>query len=65
MSDLSQVTEIDTAGLRPIMLVKREARAAGIGLSVSNHSSVVIDCFDLCDVSAMFGDAIVLANTRL
>ena len=60
--DLSLVTEIDTAGLQLLLLVKREARTAGIELSFVGHSSAVIDCFDLCDVGSVFGDPIVLAN---
>lgn len=60
--DLSQVTEIDAAGLQLLLLAKREARAAGIELSLTGHSGAVIDCFDLCDLGAAFGDPIVLAG---
>jgi anti-anti-sigma factor len=61
--DLSQVTEIDSAGLQLLLLAKREARAAGIELHFTGHSSAVIDCFDLCDLGAVFGDPIVLAGS--
>ncbi len=62
--DLSQVTEIDSAGLQLLLLAKREARITGIDLSFTGHSSAVIDCFDLCDLGAAFGDPIVLAGTN-
>lgn len=61
--DLSQVTEIDAAGLQLLLLAKREAHAAGIELNFTGHSGAVIDCFDLCDLGAVFGDPIVLSNT--
>ncbi len=60
--DLSQVTEIDSAGLQLLLLAKREARTAGIELNFTGHSTAVIDCFDLCDIGAVFGDPIVLAG---
>lgn len=59
--DLSLVSEIDSAGLQLLLLAKREAVARGIGLALCGHSQAVIDCFDLCDVGATFGDPIVIA----
>lgn len=59
--DLSQVSEIDSAGLQLLLLAKREAARRGIGLALCGHSPAVIDCFDLCDLGAVFGDPIVIA----
>jgi anti-anti-sigma factor len=59
--DLSQVSEIDSAGLQLLLLARREATRRGVGLALCGHSPAVIDCFDLCDVGAAFGDPIVIA----
>lgn len=58
--DLSQVSEIDTAGLQLLMLAKREAAARGTSLTLTGHSHAVIECLDLCNLTAAFGDQVVI-----
>ena len=58
--DLSQVREIDSAGLQLLMLAKREAAASGTPLSLSGHSHAVLECLDLCNLTAVFGDQVVI-----
>ena len=58
--DLSQVSEIDTAGLQLLMLAKREASTRGTSLTLTGHSHAVIECLDLCNLTAVFGDQVVI-----
>ncbi len=49
--DLSQVTELDTAGFQLLVLLKREAERNETPLLIKNHSSAVQDVFGLYHVS--------------
>ncbi len=60
--DLSQVTEIDAAGLQLLLLAKREAARAGKTLRFANHSQTVVECLDLCNLTAVFGDQVFLTS---
>jgi anti-anti-sigma factor len=57
--DLAGVTEIDTAGLQLLMLLKREAAAGERALVLAGHSQAVVDAFELLDLAPFFGDPIV------
>jgi anti-sigma B factor antagonist len=59
--DLSGVTEMDTAGLQILVLAKQAAQAAGSSLRLSGHSHAVLDVFELLDMAAYFGDAMLVA----
>ena len=59
--DLADVTEIDGAGLQLLMFLKQEALAAGIKLSLSQHSKAVVEVFELLHLSNHFGDPIVIS----
>jgi anti-anti-sigma factor len=58
--DLSQVTEMDTAGLQLLMLVKREAARLGKQLTIVAHSQVVRETLDFCNLAAFFGDPVII-----
>lgn len=60
--DLSQVAEIDSAGLQLLLLAKREASRAGKSLRLVSHSPAVVDCLDLCNLTALFGDQVILSS---
>lgn len=49
--DLSEVTEIDTAGLQLLLMMNRIAVAAGAPLRIVNPSSCVRDVLALCNVT--------------
>jgi len=53
--DLSQVTEIDGAGLQLLMLAKRETLRTGAALQLSGHSPAVLEVFELCDLGGTLG----------
>ena len=46
--DLSQVTEMDGAGLQLLAVVQREAGVAGTALSVTGQSQAVMHALQLC-----------------
>lgn len=59
--DLSQVTEIDSAGLQLLILLKRETAARGALLRLIAHSTPVTDVIDTLNLAAYFGDPMLLA----
>ncbi|MES2257713.1 MAG: STAS domain-containing protein [Pseudomonadota bacterium] len=59
--DLAGVTEIDSAGLQVLMLTKQLARSDGRALHLLGHSPAVLEVFELLDLGAWFGDALVMA----
>ncbi len=63
--DLGKVTEIDTAGLQLLILLKREAASAGKNLSFAMHSRAVIDVLELTRLTGVFGDQVVLAQEEV
>lgn len=58
--DLSQVAEIDTAGLQLLIFAKREALQQGKSLCIVAHSPAVRECIDFCNLAAFFGDPVVI-----
>jgi anti-anti-sigma factor len=58
--DLSQVAEMDTAGLQLLMLAKREAGLANKQLSIVAHSPVVRQTLDFCNLASYFGDPVII-----
>jgi anti-sigma B factor antagonist len=58
--DLSAVSELDTSGVQLLMLMKREAVAAGKAFELSGHSPAVLEVFELLGLGGWFGDPQVL-----
>ncbi len=58
--DLSQVSELDSAGLQLMVLAKREAKTQGKEVRFIGHSSAVLDVLELCGLTSYFGDPVVL-----
>lgn len=58
--DLSGVTELDTAGLQVLMLAKQAAAAEQRALRLVGHSPAVVEVFELLDLVAFFGDAVLI-----
>ncbi|WP_017475298.1 lipid asymmetry maintenance protein MlaB [Pseudomonas sp. PAMC 26793] len=50
--DLSQITELDGAGLQLLAVIRREASIAGVALSVTGQSPVLIQALQLCRIEA-------------
>ncbi|MBC2731914.1 STAS domain-containing protein [Thiobacillus sp.] len=53
---LADVGELDTSGVQLLMLLKREAAAAGKVLKLTGHSAAVLDVFELMGLGNWFGD---------
>jgi anti-anti-sigma factor len=58
--DLAQVSEIDTAGLQLLVLLKKEAQRAGKQVRIVAHSQAVSSVIDFCNMAAEFGDPLVI-----
>ena len=58
--DLSQVMDIDSAGLQVLLLAKREALATGKEMRIVAHSPAVQELLDFLNVAAYFGDPLVI-----
>lgn len=54
--DLADISEIDTSGVQLLMLMKREAAAAGKVLKLAAHSPAVLEVFELLGLGNWFGD---------
>ncbi|ELX12065.1 putative STAS domain-containing protein [Janthinobacterium sp. HH01] len=58
--DLSGITELDTAGLQVLMLAKLTANADQRELRLLQHSPAVVEIFEMLDMGAFFGDALLI-----
>ncbi len=58
--DLLQVSEIDTAGLQLLILLKKEAHRAGKEVAIVAHSQAVRSVIDFCNLAAELGDPLVI-----
>jgi anti-sigma B factor antagonist len=58
--DLSGITELDTAGLQVLMLAKQTATADKRELRLLQHSPAVMEIFEMLDLVAFFGDAVLI-----
>ena len=57
---VSQVTEIDSAGLQLLVAAKLEALIRDKQLHFVGHSKPVLEVLDLCDLGGFFGDQVVI-----
>lgn len=48
--DLSDVSEMDSAGLQILIMAKREAERHGTNLRLTGHSRAVLDVLDMCNL---------------
>ena len=58
--DLSQVREIDTAGVQLLILTKREAAKRSKSLAIVAHSPAVRETLDFCNLMTFFVDPVVI-----
>ena len=58
--DLSQVSEIDSAGIQLMIAAKREAAARKLALRFTGHSPAVFDILELCDLAGHLGDPVLI-----
>jgi len=60
--DLSEVSELDSAGLQLLILAKRESLQEGRAMRLTGHSRAVLDVLDICNLAAYFGDPVVISQ---
>ncbi len=60
--NLAGITDLDTAGLQLLILLKREASQHGKKLSFAMHSKIVLEVLELTNLIGPFGDQVVLAQ---
>ncbi|QDZ90881.1 STAS domain-containing protein [Shewanella decolorationis] len=58
--NLSQVTEVDTAGLQWLLALKALSMAQSV--EFCHHSKAIVDALELSGLSGTFDDTIVLAS---
>ena len=58
--DLMKVSEIDTAGLQLLILLKKEAQRTGKSVSIVAHSQAVRSVIDFCNLATELGDPLVI-----
>jgi anti-sigma B factor antagonist len=58
--DLSAVSELDSAGLQILLLLKRDLETSGRRLRLVNHSRAVYEVLELLDMQGHFGDPVVI-----
>ena len=58
--DLSEVSEMDTAGFQLLLLIKREAAHAGKLLRLVAHSPATLEVLDLFNMASHFGDPVMM-----
>lgn len=58
--DLSQVENVDAAGVQLLMAVKCEAGRRDKTFALIHHSACVIEAIELCQLERFFGDPLVL-----
>ena len=61
--NLSKVTEIDSAGIQLLLLIKREVSSAGHELRLTAHSRAVIELYELYNLTAYFGDPVLIVDS--
>lgn len=59
--DLSQVGEMDSAGLQLLMMAKRESERVGRVMQIVAHSPAVRQTIDFCNLATYFGDPVVIS----
>lgn len=60
--NLSQVSEMDSAGLQLLYLLKREAAHLNKQVSLVAHSPATLEALDLYDMTSHFGDPVLLSE---
>jgi anti-sigma B factor antagonist len=60
--NLSQVSELDTAGTQLLILAKQDAASKQKKLRFTMHSNAVLDVLELTNLTAAFGDPLFISG---
>lgn len=61
--NLSEVSEMDTAGFQLLLLAKRVATAGGKPMRLTEHSPATLEVLDLLNMASFFGDPVMMPRT--
>ena len=61
--DLGEVSELDSAGVQILLMLKNETASSGKSLRLVNHSEAVIEVFELLDLSPVFDEQLTSPAT--
>lgn len=59
--DLSEVGEIDSAGMQLLIMLKQQANIVNNQFSLVHHSQAVVEVLELFNLASFFGDPVVLS----
>jgi anti-anti-sigma regulatory factor len=62
--DVSEVSEIDTAGIQVLLACKGFSTDCNAGFHVVHHSRAVVEVLDVLNLAGRFGDPIVIEANR-
>jgi anti-sigma B factor antagonist len=62
--NLDGVSEIDSAGIQLLMLIKQERSNNNLHLSLVQHSNAVLDAFEFLGLVSYFNDPVLLTNRK-
>lgn len=60
--NLSNVTEIDCAGLQLMIALKNDALKQNKSITFTHHSQDVIEFLDLFNITSFFGDPVIIGK---
>jgi anti-sigma B factor antagonist len=60
--DLSEITEMDSAGMQLMVAAKREAGHRNKPLRFTGHSPAVFELLELCNLSGHLGDPLLIQS---
>jgi anti-sigma B factor antagonist len=60
--NLSQVSELDTAGTQLLIMAKQEASRLQKSLRFTMHSNAVLEVLELANLTAVFGDPLFISG---
>ncbi|MBS1198307.1 MAG: anti-sigma factor antagonist [Proteobacteria bacterium] len=62
--DLSQVSQIDSAGLQLLIFAKRESTRLNKEIRIVAHSKAVQETIDFCNLATDFGDPVIITASE-
>jgi anti-sigma B factor antagonist len=62
--NLSQVSELDTAGTQLLVMAKQEAARKQKNLRFTMHSNAVLEVLELANLTAVFGDPLFISGAQ-
>jgi len=62
--DLSEVGEIDSAGMQLLIMLKKQAGRINNQFSLVDHSQAVVEVLELFNLVPFFGDPVIISSEK-